>query len=67
MSSDQEDDVNDQPHKNDQEKVKYTEQELKDMKEKFMMFDDDGGGGLTAEELKKCKMPRFLMLFLFVA
>ena len=33
----------------------YTEVDLADMKEKFMMFDDDGGGGLTSNELEKCK------------
>ena len=31
----------------------YTENELKEMKEKFAMFDDDGGGGIGAEELEK--------------
>ena len=31
----------------------YTENELKELKEKFEMFDDDGGGGIGAEELEK--------------
>ena len=37
----------------------YTENELKELKEKFAMFDDDGGGGIGAEELEK----RIYMLF----
>ena len=37
------------------ETKEYTEVDLADMKEKFMMFDDDGGGGLTSNELEKCK------------
>ena len=33
----------------------YTEKEIEDMRIKFQEFDDDGGGGLTAPELEKCK------------
>ena len=34
---------------------RYTEKEIEDMRIKFQQFDDDGGGGLTAPELEKCK------------
>ena len=33
----------------------FSKDEVKDMKEKFSFFDVDGGGGLTATELEKCK------------
>ena len=36
-------------------KGQYTEKEIEDMRIKFQEFDDDGGGGLTAPELEKCK------------
>ena len=36
-------------------KLHYTEKEIEDMRIKFQEFDDDGGGGLTAPELEKCK------------
>ena len=32
----------------------YTEEEMKEMKEKFESFDIDADGGLTTKELKRC-------------
>lgn len=40
--------------------VKYTEDELKELQENFIMFDVDGGGGLGAKGLEKCKENIFL-------
>ena len=43
------------------EERRFSILELEDMKEKFMMFDDDGGGGLTATELEKCKNLKYFI------
>lgn len=59
MSKDIEDEIEEKAQENEaisSEAKPYTDEDLADMKEKFMMFDDDGGGGLTANELEKCKM-----------
>ena len=59
MSKDIEDEIEEKAQENEaisSEAKPYTDEDLADMKEKFMMFDDDGGGGLTANELGKCKM-----------
>ena len=58
MSNDIKDEIKEKAPENEEvssDKVPYTEEDLADMKEKFMMFDDDGGGGLTANELEKRK------------
>ena len=56
MSTDIEDEIKDDPQENQENTLnKYTEEELEDMKEKFRLFDDDGGGGLTAKELERRK------------
>ena len=56
MSTDIEEEINDEPQVHQESALnKYTDEELEDMKEKFLLFDDDGGGGLTAKELEKRK------------
>ena len=59
MSTHMEEEIQEKPQ-NTQEnsqngKLQYTEKEIEDMRIKFQEFDDDGGGGLTAPELEKCK------------
>ena len=56
MTTDIEEEIKDDAQET-QENVlyKYTAEELEDMKEKFRLFDDDGGGGLTAKELERRK------------
>ena len=58
MSKDIEDEIEDKAQENEKissETKPYTAEDLAEMKQKFMMFDDDGGGGLTSNELEKCK------------
>ena len=56
MSTDIEDEIKDDLQENQENTLNnYTEEELEDMKEKFRLFDDDGGGGLTAKELERRK------------
>ena len=63
MSTDIEDEIKDDPQENQENTLnKYTEEELEDMKEKFRLFDDDGGGGLTAKELERRKKYIFFLV-----
>ena len=68
MAAEDEDKINKLPDEAPQgegntiEAKKYTEQELKDMKEQFMMFDDDAGGGLTAEELERRRINEIFLI-----
>ena len=58
MSNEIEDEIEDKAQENEEvssETQPYTDEDLAEMKEKFMMFDDDGGGGLTSNELEKRK------------
>ena len=63
MSKDIEDEIKDDLQENDESAsktdIQYTEAELEEMKEKFCMFDDDGGGGLTANELERCRIIQY--------
>ena len=61
-----EDGIDDIPEENGESSmatIPYSERELEDLKEKFLMFDDDGGGGLTAPELEKCNTVKYSQFF----